>query len=78
MAIKFNQPVKHGRHLFTPGATVSFKDKDAEAYFKAAGWATASRAKVQHTYSAGEVEIDPETVFATGNKRGQRVLGGRP
>lgn len=64
MAIEFNQVVKHGRIQFFPGVSVAFDDPRADAYFTTLGWASESSNPPVHTYSAEEVEIDPETRVA--------------
>lgn len=71
MAIIFNQAVKHGPHQFFPGVPVAFEDDRAEEYFVAAGWADAAGDAPIHTYHAGSVEVDPETVIAS---TGRKVL----
>lgn len=74
MSIIFNQAVKHGKSQFFPGVPVAFEDEDAAPYFLAAGWADETDQSPLHTYSKGEIDIDPETVFGSGEKIGQRVM----
>lgn len=74
MAVTFNQLTKHGTLCLLPGSTVAFDDKGAEEYFIAAGFASKSSKKPDHTFPKGSVEIDPETVFGGGDKIGQKVL----
>ena len=66
--------VKHGKHSFAPGVSYAFEDEDAEPYFIAAGWAAKTKEPPVHTFTLGEVDIDPETIFGGGKSRGQRVL----
>lgn len=76
MAIKFTTAgiVKHGKQSFAPGVPYAFEDADAEPYFIAAGWAAPTKEKPVHTFTLGEIDIDPATVFGGGDKRGQPVL----
>ncbi len=76
MAIKFTTAgvVKHGKHSFAPGVPYAFEDADAEPYFIAAGWAERTKEPSVHTFTLGEVDIDPATVFGGGDRRGQAVL----
>lgn len=76
MAIKFATTgvVKHGKLSFAPGISYAFEDPDAEAYFIAAGWAARTKDAPVHTFTLGEIDIDPATVFGGGAKRGQAVL----
>jgi len=76
MAIKFTTAgiVKHGKLSFAPGVAYAFEDKDAEPYFIAAGWAEATHDAPVHTYSLGEIDIDPATVFGGGSNKGKPVL----
>jgi hypothetical protein len=76
MAIIFSTLVKHGTLQFLPGVPVAFEDRDAEPYFIAAGFAEKTKEKPVHTYSEGEVDIDPETTFGNGDRLGQKVLEG--
>jgi hypothetical protein len=71
----FNCLVKHGRAAFSPGPVYAFEDADAVPYFVALGCATETADPADFTIPAGECVIDPETVFADGPNRGQRVLG---
>lgn len=76
MAIKFTTPgvVKHGKLSFAPGVAYAFEDPDAEPYFIAAGWAAKTKEAPVHTFTLGEIDIDPATVFGSGDKKGQPVL----
>lgn len=71
MAIIFKDPVKHGTLSVIPGIALAFEDDRAEEYFVAAGWADVTDKAPKHTYPAGTVVIDPDTVFAV---TGQKVL----
>jgi hypothetical protein len=72
-ALIFREPVKHGRVLLPVNTPVAFEDPDANPYFINAGWASETDEEPQLTYSAEEIEVDPETVHA-GTLR--RVLDG--
>ena len=74
MAIKFNQPVKHGAVQILPGVALAFADPDAEPYFLKAGWAEPTSESPVFTYDAESVAVDAEAVFADGPNKGQRVL----
>lgn len=76
MAIKFTTAgvVKHGKLSFAPGVSYAFEDTDAEPYFIAAGWASPTKDAPVHTFTLGEIDIDPGTVFGGGDKKGQAVL----
>lgn len=74
--IVFNQRVKHGRLDFHPGVAYGFEDVDAAPFFKACGWASDSADTPAVIISQDELDIDPETTFADGPKRGRRVLEG--
>lgn len=76
MAIKFITPgiVKHGTLTFSPGVSYAFEDKDAEPYFIGAGWAETTKDDPVHTFTLGEIDIDPATVFGGGQNKGQVVL----
>lgn len=74
MATVFNQRVKHGRLDLHPGVLYGFEDPDASPYFVAAGWAEETADDPVVLISEGEVEIDPDTTFADGEKRGQKVI----
>jgi hypothetical protein len=76
MAIVFASLTRHGRLLLAPGVATSFGDKNAENYFVRAGFAKKSSDKAVVDYPAGSVDIDPETVFADGPKKGLKVLEG--
>lgn len=73
--VVFNQVVSHSGVSFIPNKVVyGFEDPDAAPYFVAAGWAEDSPEDPDITVPSGVIEIDPETVFATGPNRGQKVL----
>lgn len=78
MALNFKERTKHGKLDFHPGVAYDFEDPNAVAYFKAAGWADDAPAGATNTVriAKDELDIDPNTVFATGPNRGQKVLGG--
>jgi len=76
MAIKFTSPTRHGTITFVPGVALAFEDKDAEPYFIAAGFAEATKDEPMMTYALGDVDIDPETIFADGPNKGKLVTGG--
>jgi len=61
MALIFQQAVKHGKVEILPSVAVAFEDPDAEAYFTAAGWATATKSPPVRTYTQDEVSVDPLT-----------------
>lgn len=71
MAVIFNQTVRHGRHIFVPGAPVAFTD-GVEDYFVAAGWASVTSDSPVFTYE--DVEIDPLTRFAENGRYVQPSL----
>ena len=73
---RFGGMVKHGRLAFTPGPVYGFEDPDAVPYFEAMGWATATDDPADFEIPLGELDIDPETVFGDGPRKGQRVLEG--
>lgn len=74
-AIKFTTSgvVKHGRLAFVPGTAYAFEDPDAASYFKGCGWAEDTTDEPQVTFSLGEIDIDPETVFGGGPNKGRKV-----
>lgn len=74
--IIFSEVVRHGTHEFVPGVAYGFEDADAVPYFTAMGWATRTDATPVRIFSLGEVDIDPATVFGSGPRKGQLVLGG--
>lgn len=59
MAVKFNQPVKHGSVQLVPGVAVAFEDPDADPYFIAAGWAEATTDDPVFTYTEEQINVDP-------------------
>ena len=73
-AITFKERVKHGRCDFHPTIVYGFEDTDAAPYFMAAGWAEISNDEPQVVITLGEIDIDPETVFADGVNRGKKVM----
>ena len=73
---RFGGLVKHGRLAFSPGPVYGFEDPAAVAFFTAMGWATETADPADFTIPTGDLEIDPETVFADGPRKGQRVLEG--
>ena len=70
----FSGLVKHGRLAFSPGPVYAFEDPDAVPYFVAMGWATETADPADFTIPATDIDIDPETVFADGPRKGLRVL----
>ena len=72
--ITFRAPVKHGTLQFFPGVPVAFEDADAAPYFIAAGFADPSKGEPVHTYPKSSIDIDPETVFGSGDRVGQKVM----
>jgi hypothetical protein len=74
--ITFKSLTKHGRLAFAPGPKYAFEDPDAAPYFLAMGWAEKAEGEPDFVIPIGELDIDPETVFADGPNKGQRVLGG--
>lgn len=74
MTIRFTGVTKHGRYPFAPGTAYDFEDALAEPYFVAMGWAATTADPADFVIPAGEIDIDPETVFADGPNRGRRVL----
>ena len=72
--IKFKSRTKHGKSDFHPGVKYGFEDPDAAPYFKAAGWAEDATGKADVVVTLGEVDIDPETRFGGGPKRGAKVM----
>lgn len=75
-SVIFREVVRHGTHQFAPGIAYGFEDPDAVPYFTAMGWADRSDQEPVITLSLGEVDIDPATVYGSGPRRGQLVLGG--
>lgn len=75
-AFEFNTLVKHGRFAFNPKVRYGFEDPDAVSYFAAMGWGKKVKGEPEVIIGLGDVDIDPETVFADGPKKGQKVLGG--
>lgn len=75
MAIVFNATTKHGTMTFEPGPVVAFQDVLAEDYFVKAGLAKTSTKRASSTYPEGTVVIDPNTVFGSGELKGQKVFG---
>ena len=76
MTVKFKGPgiTRHGRLMIAPAVATSFEDPNAEEYFVAMGWAEETNEAPVVEYPEGSVEVDPETVFADGPKKGQKVL----
>jgi hypothetical protein len=68
MTIKFKGPglTHHEQHRFPPKVPFRFEDPDAEPYFLAAGWAEETDEEPIHTYTQGEVDVDPMTTLPTG------------
>jgi hypothetical protein len=80
MPIKFKERTLHGKREFLPKVVYDFEDPDAAPYFKALGAAedAADNAKVDVHVTAEELDIDPDTVFASSNfgeRRGEKILG---
>lgn len=76
MPVIFKESILHDRTRLMPGVSLAFEDPDAEAYFVAAGWADATKAKPVHTYSQEEIAVDPTTTYGDGPKKGQLVITG--
>lgn len=74
MNIKFNTLVKHERVMFSPAIVYGFSEANVAAYFIAAGMAAESEDPADVEIAAGEVTVDPDTVFGTGPNRGKLVL----
>ena len=76
MAVKFKGPgvTKQDRLIIAPNQAIAFDDDGAEEYFVAIGWAENTDDEPIFTYPEGSVNIDPETVFADGPKKGQLVM----
>ena len=74
-AVKFHTPTKHGAHLFIPGVALAFEDEDAAPYFIASGFAEATDEEPLMTYPQSSVDVDPETIFGSGPRVGQKVMG---
>lgn len=73
----FSGETKHGRNRFPANVAIRFEDPDAAPYFVKCGWAEFSDKEPQMTFTEGEVEVDPETVFnETGLKVADAVLNG--
>ena len=73
---RFNQMVKHARFAFTPGPVYGFEDPDAVPYFVALGWAEETEDDADFAIPGADFDIDPETIFGDGPRKGQRVLEG--
>jgi hypothetical protein len=75
--VVFGGRVKHGRVDFHPVVVYEFEDPDAANYFITAGWASdAGDVPTDVLVSAAEVEIDPATVWGSGENKGSPVLDG--
>lgn len=74
MAIKFHEVTRHGRQTLMPGIAYGFADPDAEPYFIKAFGAKKTNQKAVHTFSAEEISVDAETVFADGPNKGDLVM----
>lgn len=74
MPVKFNHVTKHGKLQIAPSISIAFEDEGAEAYFVAAGFAEETDEEPVMTFPEGSVTVDPETIFGTGDQRGQKVL----
>lgn len=70
----FSERFKHGRLDFHPGVVYGFEDPDAVPYFKAAGVAKASTKDADVEITIGELDIDPLTIWGTGDDRGKFVM----
>lgn len=77
MNIMFNQRVKHGTCDFHPGVVYAFEDPDAAPYFLACGWAEEVDAEPAVTFSLGELDIDPCTIFGDGPNKWKFVMPDR-
>lgn len=75
-AIKFKNLTKHGTLQFPPGVTFAFEDPDAAPYFIKAGFAEKSSEEPTYVYPKTSIDVDPETIFADGPRRGQKVMEG--
>jgi hypothetical protein len=76
--LKFAEPFKHGKIQFLPGPAYGFEDVDAERYFGPEGMnvASATTDEPTVTITLDEIDIDPETIYGNGIRRGQKVLEG--
>lgn len=72
---RFNQVVKHGRFAAIPGKVYNFEDPDADDYFELMGWGDKTTDDADYpTIPIGIVDIDPDTVYAEGERKGLRVI----
>lgn len=73
---RFSGVAKHGKLVFSPGIVYSFEDVDAVPYCDAMGWGETTDAAAQFNIPSSVFDVDPLTVFASGPRKGQLVLGG--
>jgi hypothetical protein len=74
MAIKLNGITKHGGNIFPPVVSIAFADEHAEDYCIRMGWAEATDEEPVIEYPEGSFVVDPLTVFADGDQKGQHVM----
>ena len=74
MAVKLSGITKHGGQIFPPNVSIGFDDEHAEDYIKAMGWGEATDEEPVITYPEGSLIVDPQTVYADGDKKGQLVM----
>ncbi len=74
MNLQFDDRVKHGKIDFHPGVTYAFEDPDAVPYFVAAFGAKKTKDAATVTIGLDEIDIDPETIFGSGERKGEKVL----
>jgi hypothetical protein len=74
--LKFTEKFKHGRFQFLPGPAYGFEDPDAERYFGPDGMNVAAPTgdPADVTITLEEIDIDPDTIFGNGPRRGEKVL----
>jgi hypothetical protein len=68
MAIIFSERYRHQGFEFLPGISLAFDDPDAEPFFKKLGLAADTADPPLRIYAQEEINIDPDTVFADGQK----------
>lgn len=77
MNVRFTTMVKHNRLAFSPGPVYALEGEYAAAagaYFIAMGWAAETTDPVDFTIGGDDLYVNPETTFADGPNKGQRVL----
>lgn len=74
---KFFERTKQDRMELHPKVVYGFEDTDAVPYFEAMGWGEVVDEDPDVIVPLGEINIDPEVVFADGPSKGQYVMPDR-